>query len=131
MSNKRVTLTYTVDLDDLEAEVERLYNRALTLLSACVEDATTHMDAPMSLETVECLDELRKNLASVDFMLGDINKIISGYISYQIGQSTETSAPPEAPNLMGDLQDKLNTLQDMMVQNGFPTEEQNLPPQGD
>ena len=64
----------------------------------------------MSLETVERLDELRQNLACVDFMLGDINKIISGYVSYQLGESTETSAPPAAPNLMGDLQDKLDTL---------------------
>ena len=131
MSNKRVTLTYTVDLDDLEVEVERLHARTLNFLSSCVKTAHTPTETMLALTTVERLDELRKGLSRADHMLEDITKIIGGYLSYQLAETTDNPIVPNAPPEINELQHKLKNLQEMIAQNGLPAEEQVLPPQGD
>ena len=131
MSNKRVTLTYTVDLDDLEAEVNRLHGRMLTLLTRCVEEAASPLGDTLSLVMVERLDALRKDLARADYMLADIGKIIGGYVSYQVEEATENVTPTAPAPAINDLQDKLNTIQEMIAQNGLPVEKQGAPTQSD
>ena len=130
-------MTYTVDLEDLEFEVERLYGRAFEALHACVNDA--RRDATLndrSLLTIECaseMDVLRKRLGKIDCMLADVGNIIGQFVSYQAGEIAEK--PPEPPSrtnaMMGELNEKLNTLQELMVHNALPAEEQDIPAQSD
>lgn len=137
MTNKRVSLTYTVDLEDLEFEVGRLYARAFEDLRACVNDARRDTElSDRSMLSIECaseMDSLRKKLSKIDCMLADVGNIIGQFVSYQAGELAEkTPQPPSRTNaMMGELNDKLNTLQELMVNNALPTEEQNIPAQSD
>lgn len=131
MSNKRVTLTYTVDLDHLEAEVMRLYNRTLDALAVSLSRASDPPSEMLSLATVERFDEVRKMLASVDYMLADIGKIIGGYVSYQVEESTANAPDASSEPNPAALVEQLKTLQKMMSQNDIPLEEQNIPSPSD
>jgi len=133
MSNKRVSLTYTVDLEDLEFEVGRLSTRAVEALQNCTTEATTAL-AGSKLLTFECatgIDETRRRLAKIDCMLADVGNIIGHYLSYQASELTETPTSPSHTGTMGELSEKLNTFKELIAQNGLPTEEQDTSPPSD
>ena len=126
MSNKRVSLTYTVDLEDLELEVSRLSVRASEALQNCATGATAVL-TNTELLTFECatgIDETRRKLAKIDCMLADVGNIISHYLSYQASELTETPVSSSQSGTMTELSEKLNTFKELMAQNGLPTEEQ-------
>jgi hypothetical protein len=88
----RVNITYTVELGELEDETQRLVSRAIVKLKNITdrsEESFFRSDI-LSLNSADQVAALRRELATVDFMLEDISRIINGYLQYK-------SAPPEAP----------------------------------
>ena len=89
---QRISIQYTIDIDDLEVEVDRLLKsvgQKLKNLSGC------HLDSDLSLKTVEKIDEIRVALASVDSTLQDVSAIVNGYVSYKASEAMITAQPPE------------------------------------
>jgi len=89
---QRISIQYTIDIDDLEAEVDRLLKsvgQKLKNLSGC------HLNSELSLKTLENIDEIRLALASADATLQDVSAIVNGYISYKASDAMMSSQPEE------------------------------------
>ena len=107
--NKRITIQYSIKLGDLASEVERLYIQAAEKLKALsLEETDT--DAILDSSLVKKVDEIRKELASTDLMLMDIQSIVSSYIQYEVSLNSpevaehdaEMTAPPNGPAMPRD-----------------------------
>ena len=81
---QRVNIQYSVELEDLEEEVNRLYSNAITQMASL-----PHASLNLGTEGLDKIDSFRQKLAKVDIMLGDIQNIIEGYVRFK------TQPPPE------------------------------------
>jgi hypothetical protein len=81
---QRVNIQYSVELEDLEEEVNRLYSNAITQIASL-----PHASLNLGTEGLEKIDSFRQKLAKVDIMLGDVQNILEGYIRFK------TQPPPE------------------------------------
>ena len=81
---QRVNIQYSVELEDLEEEVNRLYSNAITQLAS-----PPHASLNLGTEGLEKVDSFRQKLAKVDIMLGDVQNILEGYVRFK------TQPPPE------------------------------------
>jgi len=98
---QRVNIQYSVDIEDLPAEVERMASNALTKLEAMTQKHLAGAPPTLSLEAHRQIDELRRELATVDIALSDLNNLIGSYLAYktqQIMKDPATTAP-ETPEL--------------------------------
>tara|TARA_R110002020_G_scaffold431807_2_gene641843 strand:- start:390 stop:857 length:468 start_codon:yes stop_codon:yes gene_type:complete len=90
---QRVNIQYSIDLEELPVESQRILNKAVKKLNDCAsgiqklnsnlnKDGTTMLTSM----TVDTVSSFREELANVDFMLHDLTKIVGGYVSYKIGK---------------------------------------------
>ena len=91
---QRVNIQYSIDVEDLPSEVERLLQTAYGSL-ASLEDLCVHDPPALSLGTVERIDHLRQRLADIDYMLNDISTIVNGYIAYKGQEGLQAPTQPE------------------------------------
>jgi len=82
---QRVNIQYSVELEDLEEEVNRLYSNAITKLASL-----PHASINLGTEGLEKVDSFRQKLAKVDIMLADVQNIIEGYVRFK----TQAPEPP-------------------------------------
>ena len=85
---QRVNIQYSVELEDLEEEVNRLYSNAITKLASL-----PHASLNLGTEGLEKVDFFRQKLAKVDIMLADVQNIIEGYVRFKT-QSEPTREIP-------------------------------------
>jgi hypothetical protein len=82
---QRISIQYSIDIDELGDEVERLLgniNQRITSISR-----HKHSNS-LSLKTVEDIDSIRKELALIDLSLQDVSAIVNGYVSYRVSENT-------------------------------------------
>tara|TARA_Y100000310_G_scaffold68756_1_gene64073 strand:- start:1032 stop:1457 length:426 start_codon:yes stop_codon:yes gene_type:complete len=92
---QRITIQYSVDLEDLESEVGKMIKHASQKLEECGEDLghTVGMSSAGTNLTLRMLGELtgmRERIGKIDYALIDISNIISSYVQYK-------SQPPQQP----------------------------------
>ena len=89
---QRVNIQYSVELEDLQKEVTRLFSNAIEVLELNPIKTRPHKEHTIHLGTdgLDKIDLLRRRLAKVDIMLGDIQNIIEGYIRFK----TQAPEPP-------------------------------------
>jgi len=95
---ERVNLQYTIELDELGAEVDRLLSAASTQLNAvALPQPDSAIRTTLSLSTLENVDNARQRLAKLDYCLRDINNIIGAYVNYRtaLSQESESDNPQE------------------------------------
>ena len=97
---QRVNIQYSVELEDLEEEVNRLYSNAITKLASL-----PHASLNLGTEGLEKVDSFRQKLAKVDIMLGDVQNIIEGYVRFK------TQPPPEREQTFQQTPDELEVEQ--------------------
>ena len=97
---QRVNIQYSIELDDLEEEVNRLYSGAITQLASL-----PHASINLGTEGLDKVDSFRQKLAKVDIMLGDVQKIIQGYVRFK------TQPPPEREPPFQQTSDELEVEQ--------------------
>ena len=85
---QRVNIQYSVELEDLEEEVNRLYSNALTQVASL-----PHASLNLGTEGLEKVDSFRQKLAKVDIMLGDIQNILEGYVRFKTQPAPEREVP--------------------------------------
>jgi len=84
----RINISYSIEMQELGEEVQRLIDRSSKTLSEAVSSfekiklQSSHLD----VTTYEQIDEVRLLLAQVDYGLGDISSIINSYNIYQLNQ---------------------------------------------
>jgi len=82
---QRVNIQYSINLDDLPTEVDRIFRVATQQLSEITlpqEDPTGLLDAA----ALKSIAQTRRELASLDHILNDLSGIISSYVEYEIAQ---------------------------------------------
>ena len=109
---QRVNIQYSVEIEDLEAEVNRLFKAAMKSL-----DFKSPMgQLSLGTEGMEQVDNLRRKLAKADIMLGDIQNIIQGYVRFktQPEEPLVPDSPSEAQELeMEQLEDRIAKFKEM------------------
>ena len=123
--SQRVTLTSTVELEQLEEETQRLYDKAVALLSTACAQSSSDCEM-LSTTTLSQVQHLRHNLASVDVMLSDISEIIKSYVQYRFQQDVAAPPVPDMPSVENALS-QLNALKETMV-NESDTPQEDLAP---
>jgi|TARA_R110000824_G_scaffold51952_2_gene144446 hypothetical protein len=96
---ERINLQYTIELDELEVEVDRLLSAArdqLNTMELPLPDGD--IQPTLSLSTLENIDNTRQKLAKLDYCLRDITNIIGAYVNYRtaLSQESEPDNPQES-----------------------------------
>ena len=74
---QRVNIQYSINLDDLPTEVDRIFRVARQqLLEITLLDSAA----------LKSIAQTRRELASLDHILNDLSGIISSYVEYEIAQ---------------------------------------------
>jgi len=75
----RVNITYSVDLEDIPIEIDKLLQENRELLNKIIEDLES-VSGKNPLEIIELINTSRESLAVVDVRLSECNNILSGFI---------------------------------------------------
>tara|TARA_R100000988_G_C3979896_1_gene156345 strand:- start:746 stop:1120 length:375 start_codon:yes stop_codon:yes gene_type:complete len=109
--NKRVTLSYTIDLEDLGQEVSRLYADASRTLCVTADEAQRPTSTDLlTPATVNAIHNTRLQLSKIDALLGDISDIIEPYLEYAIGQTPNDDEGPGITDM-----ERLRALQEKVT----------------
>ena len=91
---QRVSIQYSIELDQLETEAERLFMGIQKQISDLHDSTQTH--APLlSMEAIDSLSTLQQYLQNISISVDDLQKIISGYMSFKLQPEGESPAPQE------------------------------------
>lgn len=110
---QRVNIQYSVELEELESEVNRLFKAAMRNLD--FKSPLGHLS--LGTEGMDQVDSLRRKLAKADVMLGDVQNIIQGYVRFktQPEEPRVPDSPSEAEELeMEQLEDRLARFKEML-----------------
>ena len=110
---QRVNIQYSIELDDIQSEVDRLYFKTMMELSSI--GSSSKIDyVPLDLSGMEHIDSIRRKLTRIDIMLGDVQNIISGYVRFKT--QPEEPRVPDSPNEAEEIEkieDKLARFKEM------------------
>jgi hypothetical protein len=109
----RVSIQYSIELDNLESETDRLL-KGIQGQICDLDGATDLTGSSLSIETVEALSSLQDKLRAISAAADDLQKIISGFLSFKL-EGTQEVTPPhpdttqdeEEPSLTTDEQTRL------------------------
>jgi|TARA_R110000851_G_scaffold175868_1_gene322320 hypothetical protein len=90
---QRVNIQYSIDISDLNIEVKRLTDIVEHKLND-IRSSFPSEDRILDLETLSKIEKVRTELANVDFMLSDIDKIVNAYISYRTNSDSAAGTQP-------------------------------------
>lgn len=95
---QRINIQYSVDLDDLGEEVARMLTTSYRGLGD-LEDSTVTpaVDEVLSLQTLDEVERIRRQLMKIDSSLRDVTHIVSSYVAFQAEMRKEDEPPPPAP----------------------------------
>jgi|18_taG_2_1085343.scaffolds.fasta_scaffold01543_8 hypothetical protein len=93
---QRVNIQYSIELKDLEGEVQRLFQRVATDIKDINGQLSLSPIEELDLESVEKLSLLRTQLQSAATTLHDIEQIILGFVSYKLQASRPTAQEEES-----------------------------------
>jgi|TARA_A100000172_G_C3029386_1_gene106074 hypothetical protein len=115
---QRVNIQYSVELDDLQDEVNRLYSNALTeveCIGASKEYSRSQHRVSLDLSGLQKIDALRTKMAQIDIMLSDIQNIIDGFVRYKMSAESEDSRDEDVG--VEKLQDKIARFKEIVNAN--------------
>ncbi len=101
---QRVNIQYSVELEDLQDEVNRLFEQAMRELERGLVVGGTPV-VNLGTEGLDKIDSFRQKLAKIDIMIGDVQNIIEGYIRFK------TQPPPERESPFQQTSDELEVEQ--------------------
>ena len=119
---QRVNIQYSVELSDLDSEVNRLFDLVLGDLEAIAKGWGQGNNVVLDLSGIQMIDEVRQTLTRADVALGDIQKIVQGYVQFKSAppqQEEVIDSPSEAEEL--ELQQKIVRFKEML--NEVPNQE--------
>jgi hypothetical protein len=116
---QRVNIQYSVELSELQSEVDRLFGRAIKELDLVAPVGGTPK-LKLGTEGLEKLDTLRRKLARVDIMLGDVQNIVEGYVRFktQPEQPRLPDSPSEAEEMKSEyLEEQIKEFKEFFIAN--------------
>ena len=125
---QRVNIQYSVELEELSDEVNRLFGKAIKELDLTSPVGGTPR-IKLGTDGLEQLDFLRRKLAKIDIMLGDVQNIIEGYVNYKSAppQQEQPDSPSVAEEMeVEHLEDKIAKFKELLdAQSNQEPEEDN------
>ena len=109
----RVNIQYSVEIEELDTEVQRLLETTLSQLDVQALESLSEFKDVLSLATIEQIDKIRHSLAIVDHGLRDVNNIIAAYLNFQAQEYLE---PPPSEIMPTDpqlLEEKIAQFKDL------------------
>jgi len=81
---QRVNLQFSVNIDELPAEIQRIVDKAANQLNQSYElcDEIRDSEELFSLSTIQKIDLVRQQLASTDQTLLDTHNLINGFLNF-------------------------------------------------
>jgi hypothetical protein len=120
---QRINIQYTVDIDDLENEVQRLMRAVLNDLQDLDSSEIGWDGGASSLMTYNMLhniDNARQRLMTVDLRLADLHGIIEGYLNFMAksaeASSTTQDSGPSANEIYTDAAEDESDLLTQRIQ---------------
>ena len=81
----RVNIQYSIELNDLPEEVDRIYRKATQILKNInLPDQTGK--GLLTSDTLKEIDEARRELTSLDQILCDVSGIVGSFVEYEVSQ---------------------------------------------
>ena len=112
---QRVNIQYSVELDELPNEINRLFGDAIRQLDVITPVGGTPT-LKLGTDGLDKLDVLRRKLAKIDIMLGDIQNIVESYVRFktQPEQPRVSDSPSEAEEFeIEQIEDKIARFKEM------------------
>ena len=82
----RLTIQYSIELEEIERETARLMSKAIDTLNSLTKLGIMQKDI-LSYSSLERIDQIRKKLNRADHNLNDTYQIIDGYLRYKAASS--------------------------------------------
>ena len=93
--SKRVNIQYTIDLEQLPNEIDRIYAGARDIFTSLSLPKETGKEI-LTADVLNKLDETRRELTNLDHILNDVTGIVSSYVQYELAlRKSEQQDPPE------------------------------------
>jgi len=112
---QRVNIQYSVDIDDLQDEINRLFSNAISDLNNVLPVGGKPV-VKLGTDGLEKIDFIRQRLTRVDTMLGDVQNIVEGYVRFKTQPPPPQVSLPidEAESLeMEQLEDRIAKFKEM------------------
>ena len=93
---KRVNIQYSIDLEQLPNEIDRIYTSAKDILSTLNLPEETGKDI-LTADVLKRIDDTRKELTNLDHILNDVTGIVSSYVEYELALRKGEQQPPPEP----------------------------------
>ena len=92
---KRVNIQYSIDLDELPNEVDRIYTNAKDIFRSLSLPEESG-DEILSADVLKRIDQTRRELTNLDHILNDVIGIVSSYVEYELSlRKSEQQILPE------------------------------------
>jgi|18_taG_2_1085343.scaffolds.fasta_scaffold00852_3 hypothetical protein len=110
--SQRVNIQYSVDLDELDIEVQRLIKGALVQLQYMVSKCNQIEQAdPLTIKNCDLINDIRQHISKADQTLSDTTNIISGYLTYKSNIAQDTADSSQLSNeLSQKMEDFKNSI---------------------
>jgi|ETNvirenome_6_85_1030632.scaffolds.fasta_scaffold08322_4 hypothetical protein len=110
--SQRVNISYSVELDELGTEVQRLLKNALIgVQKVIVECNEIDQEEPLTLGVSNKIDSVRRQMAAADIIFNDVSNIINGYLSYM----TADASPQASEMTMENLKQKIDDFKEESI----------------
>ena len=109
----RVNIQYSVEIEELDTEVQRLLETTLSQLDVQTLESLSEFKDVLSLATIEQIDKIRHSLAIVDHGLRDVNNIIAAYLNFQAQEYLEPPPSEIVPTDPQLLEEKIAQSKDL------------------
>ena len=116
---QRVNIQYSVEIDELQDEVTRLFGNAIMELDK-VQPVGGAPVAKLGTDGIDKVESIRHKLAKIDIMLGDVQNIIEGYVRFKTQSEPSREVPFQQSSEeleMEQLQDKIEMFKKAINEN--------------
>lgn len=80
---KRVNIQYSIDLEELPKEIDRIYTNAKGIFRTLALPEESGKDI-LTADVLKKIDHMRKELTNLDHILNDVTGIVSSYVEYEL-----------------------------------------------
>jgi hypothetical protein len=80
---ERVNIQYSINLDEIGTEVQRIYKKAQNIISN-ISLPDVDEESVLSSDTIKEVENIRLSLVSLDATLKDVDNIVASYLRYKI-----------------------------------------------
>jgi len=110
--SERITLSYSINLNDLGSETHRLYEAALAKIEALSMEPIAIEDV-LESKVYEYIDKLRQDMLEIDLCLSDLGTIILAYNQHRNLPAAEKARAPETSQ--DELGEKIKDFTDKIL----------------